>query len=101
MYIFAGQDPHSGTLFNDVFKVDLKALKLQRVEVKGGSPPPRHSHTSVPLNEKCMVRRQASFVLVFAQKGNSGFLTKFFFSFLVGMLLKAGIRRRGTRGSAK
>ena len=55
MYIFAGQEPHSGALFNDVFKVDLATAILSRVDVKGGSPPPRHSHTSVPLNDKCMV----------------------------------------------
>ena len=55
MYIFGGQEPHSGTLFNDILKIDLKTLTLSRVDVNGGSPPPRHSHISVLLNDKCLV----------------------------------------------
>ena len=55
MYIFAGQEPSSGTLFNDIFKVDLETKTLKRVSVNGGSPPPRHSHGCILLNDKCMV----------------------------------------------
>ena len=105
MYIFAGQDPHSGTLFNDVFKVDLKALKLTRVEVKGGSPPPRHSHTSVPLNDKCMVRRLFQNQV---SHPKTSFFAEFFSLIITSILfllllfpLKARIRRRRTRSSAE
>ncbi len=55
MYIFAGQDPQTGTLFNDVLRVHLESMTLQRVDVKGGSPPPRHSHASVRINDTCLV----------------------------------------------
>ena len=58
MYVFAGQEPRTGALFNDVLKVDLGTMTLTRVEVNGGSPPPRHSHSCVRLNDKCLVSRK-------------------------------------------
>ena len=58
MYVFAGQEPRTGALFNDVLKVALGTMTLTRVEVNGGSPPPRHSHSCVRLNDKCLVSRK-------------------------------------------
>eukprot|EP00238_Polyblepharides_amylifera_P003139 CAMPEP_0196590534 /NCGR_PEP_ID=MMETSP1081-20130531/66885_1 /TAXON_ID=36882 /ORGANISM="Pyramimonas amylifera, Strain CCMP720" /LENGTH=184 /DNA_ID=CAMNT_0041913673 /DNA_START=245 /DNA_END=798 /DNA_ORIENTATION=- len=45
LYIFGGQDPHTGATFNDVVMCDPGTKMWNRVPVSG-SPPPRHSHTA-------------------------------------------------------
>ena len=57
LYLFGGHDPASGTCFNDVLALDTEhdPWEWRRVEVQGGSPPPRHSHAACSVRGNCLL----------------------------------------------
>ena len=57
LYLFGGHDPTSGTCFNDVLALDTARdpWEWRRVEIQGGSPPPRHSHAACRLRGGCLL----------------------------------------------
>lgn len=57
LYLFGGQDPASGTCFNDIVALDTASdpWEWRRVEVQGGSPPPRHSHAACVVRGGCVL----------------------------------------------
>lgn len=55
LYLFGGQDPTSGACFNDVVALDPATWEWERLSVSGGSPPPRHSHTTCLVNGHCLL----------------------------------------------
>uniref|UniRef100_A0A7S0R239 Uncharacterized protein n=1 Tax=Pyramimonas obovata TaxID=1411642 RepID=A0A7S0R239_9CHLO len=64
LYIFGGQDPETGICFNDVVVYEPDSQTWDRIAAKGGSPPPRHSHTACC----CHTNR----ILVFGGSGQTG-----------------------------
>ena len=55
VYVFGGQDPASGMVFNDVHALDTETGGWQRIEPASQSPPPMHSHACGVLRGRCLL----------------------------------------------
>ncbi|KAK3282811.1 hypothetical protein CYMTET_9471, partial [Cymbomonas tetramitiformis] len=44
LYVFGGQEPQTGSCFNDVLVFDPERKAWWRPKIANGAPPPRHSH---------------------------------------------------------
>eukprot|EP00239_Pterosperma_sp_CCMP1384_P000328 CAMPEP_0197850974 /NCGR_PEP_ID=MMETSP1438-20131217/16902_1 /TAXON_ID=1461541 /ORGANISM="Pterosperma sp., Strain CCMP1384" /LENGTH=139 /DNA_ID=CAMNT_0043464413 /DNA_START=257 /DNA_END=673 /DNA_ORIENTATION=+ len=55
LYVFGGQDPETGICFNDVIVYDPSSSSWSRLDVTGGSPPPRHGHCACAFGSNRLI----------------------------------------------